>query len=248
MVRVLALETATQPGSVALLDHAAVRWETSLPAMRRTTQSLLSTVADSLQQVGWRTSDVQLVAVCRGPGSFTGLRIGITVAKLWAYASPTAVVAVNTLQLMAYQANLDDPSEPEIGAVLDAQRGQWFASRIPRSQVADCCAPNVKLVEPQSWLATLPDRVLLTGTGLASLPPAALQRYAVAPERRWSPGAGELGRLAVHRFQLGQQEDIWSLVPHYHRPSAAEEKREASGKGAAKRESRVAHTEPQSGA
>jgi tRNA threonylcarbamoyladenosine biosynthesis protein TsaB len=194
---------------------------------RRTTAQFAGAIQTAFSMAGWSLQRVQLIAVCRGPGSFTGLRIGATVAKLWAYAGAIHVVAIPTLELLAGQA--DVPSDaPKLAVCLDAQRQQWFAGRFHRTQRGwqSIAAPSV--VDPRSWLEELrrDGPWWITGPGLTrSLP------HSLPPEVRatnpacWQPQAQQLGALAYGRWLMGQLDDPWGLVPEYMRPSAAEERR-----------------------
>src|SRR4051812_32591466 len=96
-MRIVALETVGAAGSVALLDEERIVAELKLDTARRSAQTLAPGIAELLQQASWRPGDVELVAVASGPGSFTGLRIGITTAKAFAYAVGCQVVGVNSL-------------------------------------------------------------------------------------------------------------------------------------------------------
>ncbi len=100
-MRILALETTDKIGSVAAIHDDNMLVELNLEPARRSAQSLLPAMHDLLQRVGWRPEDVQLVAVSIGPGSFTGLRVGVTAAKVFAYCVRAEVMAVSTLEAIA---------------------------------------------------------------------------------------------------------------------------------------------------
>src|SRR5688572_20388398 len=89
-------------GSVAALEGELVA-EMELDSARRTAQTLVPALDVLLRQVAWKPQDVDLIAVTQGPGSFTGLRIGVTTAKTFAYACGAAIVGVNTLAAIARQ-------------------------------------------------------------------------------------------------------------------------------------------------
>src|SRR5205823_153504 len=84
-----------------------------------------------LATANWLPKEVELVAVTVGPGSFTGLRIGVTTAKAFAYAIGAEVVGVNTLDALAAQAL---PSPSPLWAILDAQRQELFAAKFVVSE------------------------------------------------------------------------------------------------------------------
>src|SRR5437773_12166637 len=103
-MRVLALETSGTAGSVAVLDDEQLLTAVALDPAQRTARTLAPAIRDVLKHVGWAPTDVQLVAVTAGPGSFTGLRLGVTTAKTFAYAAGCEVLGVNTLEVIAGRA------------------------------------------------------------------------------------------------------------------------------------------------
>ncbi|HBO44409.1 MAG TPA: tRNA (adenosine(37)-N6)-threonylcarbamoyltransferase complex dimerization subunit type 1 TsaB, partial [Planctomycetaceae bacterium] len=84
-MRVLAIETTERVGTVALSEGDRLVVQRSLDAGQRSAQSLAPAVVQTLADAGWKPEDVELVAVTVGPGSFTGLRVGVTTAKTFAY-------------------------------------------------------------------------------------------------------------------------------------------------------------------
>ena len=115
-MRILAIETSTARGSVALLRRDELVGEFVLAEDQRTAQSLFPAMAQLLAQAGWAPRTIDLVAVTSGPGSFTGLRIAVTAAKTFAYGCGASLVAVDTLQVLAEQLPAD---------VLDAIFGEF---------------------------------------------------------------------------------------------------------------------------
>ena len=95
-MKILALETTERVGSVAVARDDNLLSEMKLDPNKRSTQSLALGLAAVLQQVGWHTTDLDLVATCVGPGSFTGLRVGVTTAKTLAYAAGADILVAGT--------------------------------------------------------------------------------------------------------------------------------------------------------
>jgi tRNA threonylcarbamoyladenosine biosynthesis protein TsaB len=222
-VQILALETSTNRGSIALLRDACVVVQRALPDDQATAQSLAPAMKELLQQADWQPHEVGLVAVTNGPGSFTGLRIGVTTAKTFAYATQASVVATNTLDVLVSQL---PESVDTACALMGAQRGQYFAAiyrRGPGHQwqaTRDC-----QIVDWEQLLGLLPAKAVLTGPGTTALPaplPATLQ---LADQPYLQPTAAAVGRLAWRAFCAGRRDDLWSLSPRYYRRSYAEETR-----------------------
>jgi tRNA threonylcarbamoyladenosine biosynthesis protein TsaB len=122
---ILALDTTTRDGSIAVLDDAVVRVERGGDATVTHGQRLPGELADALSAAGVRIEDVDLLAVAAGPGSFTGLRVGIATIQGVAMAHAKRVVAVSALEALARAAVNPRNS---IGAWMDAQRREVFAA------------------------------------------------------------------------------------------------------------------------
>lgn len=219
---ILAIETSTGAGSIALLEDDRLVSSVSLDPQRRTAQSLAPTLASQLRAAGWLPQQVNLVAVSQGPGSFTGLRVGVTTAKAFAYGVGAEVLGVNTLEAIAAQTPLDCPF---VWAVVDAQRGQVFTALFRQSRGGD---PGVieptTILDAEAWLSRLSAGVGVTGPGLVRLADRLPPGVRVADRRLWTPQAATVGQLAALRYQRGERADLWALAPQYYRPSAADEK------------------------
>ncbi len=220
-MRILALETSGAGGTVAVAEGASLIAEVPLPGQRRSTQTLAPTIHSLLAGAGWKPADVELIGVSIGPGSFTGLRLGVATAKLFAYATGAAVLAVDTLRVIAAQA---EPKSGELQTLLDAGRGELLVGhfRFATDGMPNSVAPT-RLVATDDWLAEPLHPVMLTGSGLRAiadrLPPQAI----ITPQELWEPRASTVAQLALHDHSHGRADDIWTLVPVYYRRSAAEE-------------------------
>lgn len=233
-MQILALETTERVGSLALLESTQVVAERQLPADQRTAATFAIAMKGLLAEVDWQPDDLDLVAVCEGPGSFTGLRIGITAAKTLAYATGADVVAVNTLEVIALGSGLDSS---RLWTVMDAFRGQVFAALFEvtgfgsaaASVVGDSAKVNLaplaetQILEVDDWLAQLTTGDTVTGPMLGKLQDRIPAGVDICDPARWTPTAAHLGRWAWRQYQAGQRDDLWQLVPNYFRKSAAEE-------------------------
>jgi tRNA threonylcarbamoyladenosine biosynthesis protein TsaB len=123
--RLLALETSGLYGSLALAEDGQVVADRTLSPPQRTAQSLAPAIEQLVAEVGWSIRDLSVVAVTVGPGSFTGLRVGVVTAKTLAYALGAQVVGVNTLEVIAARIS----NQPQLVTVLDAQRQELFVAR-----------------------------------------------------------------------------------------------------------------------
>jgi tRNA threonylcarbamoyladenosine biosynthesis protein TsaB len=231
-IRIVALETSDRAGSVAAAADSKVLSELQLDPQLRSAQSLAPAVHMLLKQVAWPPSEVQLFAVTIGPGSFTGLRVGVATAKVLAYASGAEILGVGTLDVIAASA----PAEVVTLSVgIDAQRGDVVCQQFQRA-ANDRLEPvgNRSLLSMEHWFAQLPPGCAVSGPVLkkwtGSLPDSIFMLDPVF----WDPTAANVARLAYRDHLAGRRDDIWQLLPLYSRPSAAEEKWRKKDEGADK--------------
>ena len=227
--RILAIETSTRSGSVALAEVSEQELQfvakRELPTSQRAARALLSELQDLLKQSSWKLTDVSLVAVTTGPGSFTGLRIGVTAAKSIAYATGAKLVGVPTLVAMAYP--LPQDQQP-VWTILDAQREELFAARHPPGwQDRPEIPVETLVVGIEQWLSKLQPAEVVAGPLIDKLRDRLPQGVIVADRAYWSPKASAVARLGWEFMRRGKAIDPFQLVPHYYRKSAAEEKVEA---------------------
>ena len=240
--RILALETSGRTGSVALAQGPDLRAEESFAHGMRHAVALMPTVAALCQRVGWQAADIDEVYVSTGPGSFTGLRIAVAVARTLAQALGCRLVAVNTLDAIAANAPAD---ATDVVVVLDAKRSQVFAARYARhSAAADPGAAPMPLAagaaglrrvagpiltDPTTFVAATPRPVAVMGEGVAYHREALRAGVAADAELReldaalWTPRAATICRLGWALAQRGSFTPLEELLPVYIRLAEAEE-------------------------
>lgn len=222
-MRLLALETSGLGGSVATLDESGRCDVVPLDPTQRSARALAPAMHEALQRAGWKPRDVQVVAVTAGPGSFTGLRIGVTTAKTFCYATGADLVAVDTLDALALQAGEHDAAR--LHTVLDAHRNELFAASFVRRDGVWHRSAETHLVGVESWLASLLDGDVVTGPVATKLQARLPQYVAVVDPNLREPRAGAVARIAAEAYRAGRRDDPWKLTPWYGRLAAAEEKR-----------------------
>lgn len=220
-MKILALETSHAPGMLALLNDEQAVFAKALPAHQRTTQSFAVEIQRAFKEVDWQPAEVELFAVSRGPGSFTGLRIGITAAKVFSYATGCQITSVDTMRVIAAQVDREYKS---FWVTLDAQRQQLYTRNFKRIENELKPTDPIAVVDALPWINRDSGDLPLTGTGLSRWLDQISHPERVLPESLWTPTAITLGRLALDRFRSGHTDDRWTLAPTYHRRSAAEEK------------------------
>jgi tRNA threonylcarbamoyladenosine biosynthesis protein TsaB len=218
-MRVLALETSTLAGGVALVDGEATVGEYTLNVRLTHSERLLSAVDRLLVDAGWGPADLDGIAVAVGPGSFTGLRIGLSTAKGLAFASSLRVAQVPTLDAMA--ATLPFAALP-VCPVLDARRDEVYASRYRWDGTAMVREWDYLAVTPAELAARLDEPVILLGHPVAAIP-SPLAR--LAPPQRRLPSAASVGHLGLRMLERGEGVAAADLAPLYLRAPAAEIRR-----------------------
>ena len=219
----LALETSTKVGRVALFSGENFVEERVCPADSNTARSIFPLVQDLVKSHDLSVSEIGAIAVTNGPGSFTGLRVGVTIAKTLAFANGARVRGVNTLQVMARQFFESQSTNDSVIACIDAQRNQLFAAAFERENTA--LTSEVEIIERSQFLKQI-DHQSVVGSGLKKLEFANVSPACVADKSTWTAKAETVGRLALAGWEAGgtAKESFWGLEPEYFRQSAAEEK------------------------
>lgn len=230
----LAIETSGRSGSLALLAAESTLWQVNLDVGVRTAAALAPQIERSLRWCAERGQTLGFVSVADGPGSFTGLRIGVTAAKTLSYALGLPLAAVDSLAAIAAAAFDAEPAIDALLVATDAYRGQVFRGEFDRQSLlppitgaSSDAAPDwtahpssVGIVSQSQWRLTLasvePSRGLVGDSAVFAAAEGELIRA-----RCDAVGVGLLGYRAA---SFGNWVDPLQLVPRYLRPSAAEEK------------------------
>lgn len=229
-VLTLGVETSGTIGAVALRRDGRTVESISLQQVgRRHAQTLISEVDAMLRRAGVESRQLEVVATSIGPGSFTGLRVGVVFAKTLAYAVGCRLVAVDTLRAIAANSPAD---VSEVFVVSDAQRGDLFVGQYlldgsidsPRRIGDVVIESGVSFRERIVELAASRLNLAISGPSAeairATLPP----NLRVLPAEFQQPRADILAQLGEQQASSGEVSDPWLLEPFYLRRSAAEEK------------------------
>jgi tRNA threonylcarbamoyladenosine biosynthesis protein TsaB len=220
---VLALETSGHSAGAAVLRDGTLLAAEATQERERSAAALTPLVQRVAAGAGIALGEINLIAVTDGPGSFTGLRVGVTTAKTLAYALGCEVLAVDALRVIAEQSPAD---VDHCWAVIDAHRNQLFAARFERDPRGNwICRESTAIVDIDVWLTRLTADVHVCGPGLQRVLDQLPEHTPRVEAACWQPRAETVGVLALRDFAAGRRDDLWRLVPHYYRPSAAEEKK-----------------------
>jgi tRNA threonylcarbamoyladenosine biosynthesis protein TsaB len=221
--KLLILETSGRVGQVAVALGERLLGQRRLDEARRHARDLAPAVRDLLSEQGWEPRELQAVIVGRGPGSYTGLRVGIMSAKAFAYATGCALLAIDTFASIAQQA----PQEVQrLDVLADAQQDKVYVQRFVRSRAEAKLQPETPLtIQPfAEWLTRREEPVWVSGPGLHGLQQRLPPGTSVVDARLWSPLPESLLHPGWQRYGRGERDEVWSVEPLYLRPSSAEEK------------------------
>ena len=220
----LAFETSCAVGSVAIGRGAEVLEARTLSRPKAHAVEFLPTIKALCEAYHVEPSSIQRVYVSAGPGSFTGLRIGVTAARMIALGVDARVVAVPTLEVIAQNATEIDPPPRHVAVVLDAKRNRVYTAAFvhqDRAYMPTCAAIEA---DPLDFLSGQPQNCAILGEGVL-YHRAAIEASArrILPEPLYRPRAETVYRLGFDRAERGEFSDRRNLVPTYIRPPEAEE-------------------------
>jgi tRNA threonylcarbamoyladenosine biosynthesis protein TsaB len=223
-VRILAIDTSTRVGSIALVEGPLLKAQNILDIRATHNQRLLPGIERILTDAGWSLDDLDGFAVSLGPGSFTGLRIGLSIVKGLAWATGKPLVGVPTLDGLAANVSFVPYM---ICPILDARKGEIYAALYRQG---DEGIPerltSYMAIKPEEMLALISETTVIIGDGLLShgdyLRRELGNLLVLAPPHLSVIHASSLAWLGWHRLRSGEFEDVSSCTPLYVRPSEAE--------------------------
>jgi len=247
---ILGLETSGRSGSAALGFPCGDLICSFTPSGEGSAKMLAPAVSELLRQSKMRPSDLRAVAVTIGPGSFTGLRVGVAMAKAMAYGLRIPTIGVDTLEVLAvdFQRSLQQLGQThdfEFWTVLDAYRGEFFVAKWLSALTAASDSPEVshsihigptclvpsQILPQKTWYELATDsssEILVVGSGATKLLGSAKTEFlSVVSFSNIVPTATSVTLLAARMFRDGQITSPTDLMPVYLRGSAAEEKKSA---------------------
>jgi tRNA threonylcarbamoyladenosine biosynthesis protein TsaB len=212
---ILSIDTTGDPGSIALVSEQGVVEETNLGPPGAFADSLFGATKALLDRAGVAVTEVSGFASASGPGSFTGVRVGLTAAKGLAEAAGRPAIAVSNLQALAYSGTCGVR-----GALIDARRGEIYGAVY--SATLEPMQQEV-VMRLDAWLAALPEGPIELITNSRVLAEAVRTTQQLRPLRE-APGmlAAAIGEVALHRFLRGQAQNAMEIDANYVRRSDAE--------------------------
>ena len=223
MTTILAVETATPSGGIALFRDGAMLAVHRFERVRPASETLIPAIKMMLDQNEIMVSDLDKMAVSIGPGSFTGLRVGLTAVKTLGVFQGVPVVPVPTLMGMAHAVGQTDKV---VGAILDARKKEVFGAYFRVSDKIERLTDD-EVLPVKEFLVKCPgDETLLVGNGIAEYGEEIAGsgvKCEFAAESLWEPSPEAIGKL-VHNENLPELsgDEVMKLSPVYIRRSEAE--------------------------
>ncbi|MBQ3125102.1 MAG: tRNA (adenosine(37)-N6)-threonylcarbamoyltransferase complex dimerization subunit type 1 TsaB [Clostridia bacterium] len=218
-MKILAIDTSSFPASVAIADDGILLGEYIIRNQRKHSQNIMMMTERLFDDLGMDISDIDVFAVTSGPGSFTGLRIGISSVRAFAQAMKKPVAAVNTLEALAYNFSFSDTV---IVPMLDARRDEVFtaAYRFKNGTAEEITPPCVMTID-EICETYKTGNVIFTGDG-AIIHKDELCGFTLAPMNLSETRASSLALAAYKKAEKNELCDYNHVSPLYLRKSQAE--------------------------
>ena len=232
-MKILAIETSTMLGGIAIMDHlSGLIAEVRLNVKSTHSERLMTEIAHVLKQAELKVSDIDVFAIAIGPGSFTGLRIGLSTVKGFSYATGKPIVSVPTLEALAW--NFPYCRHP-VCTMLDARKKEVYAALFKWedgefTRLIDEVSIRINRVLEDIKLSS-DKKVLFTGEGAILYRDKIIEvmgnKAIFASPEKIVPSPANVASIGIKKAIKGEFSEPVSLVPFYIRRSEAELKRDA---------------------
>jgi tRNA threonylcarbamoyladenosine biosynthesis protein TsaB len=213
-MKILAIETSGPAGNVCLAEDEDARHACHLGDGMIHGRELVPAIDRIMRQAGWDPEDIELIAVSTGPGSFTGLRVGLAVAKTLALVGRTDLVGVPTLDVLARNAPVH---AAHVCPVTDARRNEINSCLYRSYENGWQRLWDYRTHTAEYLCEQLPEGTCLLGDALAAYGTEFARRtdWVLCPEESWHAQALWVARLGLRLFREGRRDDPHELVPIY---------------------------------
>ena len=218
-MKILGVDTSTPIGSVGLIDGKRFVAEHTLSIVKAHSSRLMPAIDQILKWGDLTVHDLDACAVGIGPGSFTGIRIGVGTIKSLCYALKKPIIGISTLEAIAYNLRYTDKL---ICPILDARKDEVYGALFRGGKILlrksdDLCVPI------EALLSQIDDDVIFVGDGLRRYAPVVQEQFGddvpLADPIFNVPRGASIARIGYDRLHNGQSGDYFSLTPNYVRDS-----------------------------
>ena len=219
----LAIDASGQYCSAAITKGWTLVGEQLISGTKNHSELILLIIDELVNSTGIALSDIDIVAVTKGPGSFTGVRTGISTAQGLAFSLDKILVGVSTLEVLAVQSGID---YGYVCPMIDARKKQVYTclynfsdQNVMNKEMGDI------VISPEEWLTELPEQVLFIGDGagtyLSIIEGDTKHNFRVFPEYMGIVRAGSVAFSSLRSYLNHQRNDLESIMPEYIRPPDA---------------------------
>ena len=225
-MKVLGIDTSTSCGSVGLIDDESIISEYLLNIPVTHSERLLGAIELILKEARFAIGDLDGWALSLGPGSFTGLRIGVSTVKGLAFATQKPVAGVSTLDVLAHQIS---PTPYLICPILDARKGEVYTAFYRYEEGNDLKRQSAyQAIKPEELIKKIQERTIFIGDGVriyGEYLRNSLASLAISPPPPLNlPHGSVVAKLGLEILRKGECLDLATFTPLYVRPSEAEMK------------------------
>jgi tRNA threonylcarbamoyladenosine biosynthesis protein TsaB len=218
----IAIETSSTIGSVACVANSRPVRERHFTKGLVHGRDLMIELDRCVADAGWKRSDIELVAVSIGPGSYTGLRVGVAAAKALAYALRVEVIGVCSLDVIAENG---PRAADHVAVVVDARRGQIYGASYTNVGFSFFREEGPLVADPGEFAGRLTRPVYILGDALEKYDSAFTAKgMEMLGESTWRPRAMNVGLLGEKAYLIGQRTELSKVAPLYLRLPEAESK------------------------
>ncbi len=225
-MRILAIETSTMLGGVAIMDETAgLIIETRLNVKTAHSERLMTEINHALKKAGLHIADIDVFGVAVGPGSFTGLRIGLSAVKGFSYATGKPIVSVPSLEAFAWNFPY---SEHLVCTMFDARKNEVYAAVFRWRDIGFERVVDEASIKPADLVSSLKGKVIFAGEGALiyreTIAEIAGENALFPAAQSMVPSPSNVACLGLKKALKADFSEPVSLVPHYIRRSEAEVK------------------------
>jgi tRNA threonylcarbamoyladenosine biosynthesis protein TsaB len=225
-MKLLAIETSTMLGGVALMEDDVLIAETRMNVKTTHSERIMADIDNVLKRSGFTIGAVDVFGIASGPGSFTGLRVGLSTLKGLSYATGRRIVSVSTLEAMAWNLPF---SQHLICPVLDARKKELYAGIFEwrRDGFTNCMEERtIKVATLLDRLHGMEKSIVFLGEGVLLYKDQILSslgaRAIFPPPQHMAPSAANVAYLCMKKARRNEFDEPAGLVPRYMRKSEAE--------------------------
>jgi tRNA threonylcarbamoyladenosine biosynthesis protein TsaB len=215
-IYILSIETSQKVCSVAIHKNQELLINTTIFSDKSASGQLVPIIEQSLLNCQLKPNNLNAIAVAKGPGSYTGLRIAVSTAKGLCLAIDKPLIAINTLMAMAKQVVPFFPKNHLFCPMLDARRMEVYCA-VFDSELNIVQITTAKIIDENSFVELLAENnVVFFGDGAdKSMVILGKNRNAIFLDSKIYPSANQIGELAINKYEKGEYENLVTFEPYY---------------------------------